>query len=446
MMLTKDDLHDYQKRAVEFIVRKKRCALFLDMGLGKTITALTAASELLDDMYVNRVLIIAPLRVANTVWYQELKNWMHMKDYKCIVCTGNEYTRLKKLKSDADFYVINRENVVWLEKQMPWKWDMVIIDESSSFKNSRSMRFKAMRRNLKYTKSLVCLTGTPSPNSMMDLWSQIFLIDFGARLAKAITHFKQRFFYTIGFKGYKFGLKEGADEEIKNLLKDICMTMKAEDYLELPEVIYLNEYVNLSQKDMDQYKEMEKEFIMTLSEGVDIQSPSAAGLANKLLQMCNGAVYDEEKNTHELHRYKLDCIKDIIDDNPNENFLIAYNYKSDLVRLQKEFPDAVLLSKEGKEVKDWNDGKIKILLAHPASAAYGLNLQYGGSCIIWFGLNWSLELYQQFNARLNRQGQTKPVRIIHIVAKGCIDERVLKVLESKAESQDKLMEQLKHTF
>jgi len=445
-MLNIENLHEYQKNAINFIVDKKRCGLFLDMGLGKTVSSLTAATRLLDDMFVTKVLVIAPLRVANTVWLQEMQNWSHLQGYTCKICTGTEHQRVKALKSDADFYIINRENVVWLEKTIPWKWDMVIIDESSSFKSFSAMRFKAMRKVLSKTKSLICLTGTPSPNSLMDLWCQLFLIDFGIRLGKTIGGFRRKFFYNSGFKGYGYQARKGSDEEIRDLIKDVCITMKAEDYLELPSVIYINEYVKLTEPMMESYKELEKEFILTVEGGVDIQAPSAAGLANKLLQMCNGAIYDADKNVHELHSSKIEVLKELIEDNPSENFLVAYNYKSDLIRLKKAFQQGKVLTKSGDEIRDWNQGRIKLLFAHPASAGHGLNMQHGGSCIIWFGLNWSLELYQQFNARVNRQGQTKPVRIIHIVAKGCIDEKVLKALESKADTQDKLMAHLKFSL
>lgn len=443
-MLTRSNLHHYQTCAVDFIRQQRRCGLFLDMGLGKTTTSLTAASDFLDDLFIQRVLIVAPLRVANTVWKQEAKKWSHLKHLKIDICTGSEKERFASIMSDADIHVINRENMPWLVDNCKWRWDMVIVDESSSFKNMKSKRFKALKKVMKFVKSVVLLTGTPSPNGLMDLWSQIFLIDNGSRLGRNITSYRQRFFRPSGYMGYGWKANHDSDNKIKSLIKDICITMNAEDYLELPDRLDLNEYVVLPAKVRSQYEELEQEFLLSIGGGVDIEAGSSAALMNKLLQMCNGAVYDEDGNTHEIHDSKIKSMKEIVEDNPNENFLVAYNFKSDLKRIAKAFPEAVILSKSGNELEDWNKGKIKMLLAHPASAGHGLNAQYGGSAIIWFGLNWSLELYQQFNARLHRQGQTKPVRIIHIVAENGIDEKVLTALKNKAKTQDDLMQFLKY--
>ena len=414
------------------------------MGLGKSVTTLTAASDLLEDFAVQRILVIAPLRVANTVWKQEATKWDHLKDLDIGIATGTLQQRTKTLDKDHEITIINRELVDWLVtyKGKAWYWDMIIIDESSSFKSHRSQRFKALKRILKFTKGIVLLTGTPSPNGIQDLWAQMYLIDNGERLGRTLTNFRQRFLQQAGYMGYEWKPKKDADKKIQELIKDVSISMAAEDYLELPKRIDLEETIELPSKVKKQYKELEKEFLLTLEEG-DIEALSAATLAGKLLQMCNGAVYDEEGVAHEIHDLKIKAIKEILEDNPNESFLIAYNFKSDLVRLSKAFPQGVSLSKSGVEVQKWNDGKIKLMFAHPASAGHGLNLQAGGSAIIWFGLNWSLELYQQFNARLHRQGQTKPVRIIHLVAKGGIDERVMKALAAKAKTQNELLEYLK---
>lgn len=440
--MDKSDLHEYQKKALAFIKDKRKCALFLDMGLGKSVTTLTAASEMLDDFLVQRILVIAPLRVANTVWKQEASKWDHLNHLNISIATGSEKSRLAALKSKADIYVINRENIPWLVRKMPWKWDMVIIDESSSFKSMKSQRFKSLKAVTKYFKSVVLLTGTPSPNGVVDLWSQMYLIDNGQRLGRTITNFRSRFLHKVGYMGYNWEPNRDADKEIQELIKDVCITMSSEDYLELPERLDLNEYITLPTKVEKQYKELEKEFLLTLESG-DIEALSAATLANKLLQMCNGAVYDSDGGTHIIHDLKIQSVKEIIEDNPNETFLIAYNFKSDHQRLVKAFPQAKSLSKSGEEVDLWNKGKIKILLAHPASAGHGLNLQKGGSSIIWFGLNWSLELYQQFNARLHRQGQEKPVKIIHVIVEGGIDEKVMKALANKAKTQSDLLNYLK---
>lgn len=437
-MLKRSDLHPYQNKAIEFVKTKMKCALFLDLGLGKTISSLTAASDLLDDMAVTKVLIIAPLRVANTVWKQEAANWSHLQHLKVTVCTGSKQERIDAFNSKADIYVINRENVQWLIESVKWSFDMVIIDESSSFKNHASKRFKYLKKVLKHVKSVVLLTGTPSPNGYLDLWSQIYLTDNGERLGRNITTYRHRFF-TQDTWGYGWNINNGADKIIQNLIADVCMTMFADDYLDMPDKIIIAEQVEFDAKTQKQYKELEKEFLLEISKETNIEAPSAGVLANKLLQICNGAIYDENKNYHVIHDLKVKALKELVEDNPNENMLVAYNFKSDLERLQKAFPDAVVLSKSGVEVELWNKGEIKMLLTNPASAGHGLNLQHGGAVIVWFGLTWSLELYQQFNGRLYRQGQKNTVRIIHIVAKGAIDERVVQAINSKAETQKDLM-------
>ena len=440
--LKRTNLHSFQKRALAFIRHKRKCALFLDMGLGKSVIALTAASDMLDEFLINKVLVIAPLRVSNTVWKQEAKKWEHLEHLNIAIATGSAKNRIQNLESSADIHVINRENVDWLVRTQKWKWDMVIVDESSSFKSMKSKRFRALRKVTKYMKSVILLTGTPSPNGIVDLWSQIYLIDQGARIGKTMGNFRQRFLHPAGYMSYSWEPNEGADIEIQELIKDVCITMSSEDYLELPERINLNEYIDLPPDVREQYKELEKEFLLVLEEG-DIEALSAATLGNKLLQMCNGAVYDSEGVAHTIHDLKIKALKEIIEDNPNESFLVAYNYRSDHVRLSKAFPQGVSLSREGVEIEEWNKGKIKLMFAHPASAGHGLNLQKGGSSIVWFGLNWSLELYEQFNARLHRQGQDKPVKITHLIAKDGIDEKVMKALRGKAKTQRDLLEYLK---
>lgn len=437
-MLKRADMHDYQNEAVRFIKERKKCALFLDMGLGKTVSSLTAASDFLDDVLVTKVLIIAPLRVANTVWAQEANKWEHLSHLKTVICTGTQTERLAALSSDADVFITNRENTQWLIESVKWDFDMLIVDESSSFKNPASKRFKYLKKVLKYVNSIVLLTGTPSPQGYIDLWSQLYLVDNGERLGRNITAYRHRFFTQDPY-GYAWELNAGSDKIIQSLISDVCMTMFAADHLKMPGKINITEYVEFDTKSKKQYKELEKEFLLTLSQGTDIEAPSAGVLANKLLQICNGAIYDANKDYHIVHDLKIKALKEIIEDNPNENMLIAYNFKSDLERLQKAFPDAKVLSKSGKELKEWNEGGVKMLLAHPASAGHGLNAQFGGSMLVWFGLNWSLELYEQFNARLYRQGQMNTVRVIHIVAKGGIDEKVMLALTSKAKTQKELM-------
>ena len=442
-ILKKSDLHHYENKVIEFAKENPKCALFLDMGLGKTVSALTVVSDFLDDFFITKVLIIAPLRVCNTVWKQEAEKWEHLKHLKISVCTGSFKDRKNALSSNSDIFIINRENVNQLVKshENNWLWDMLIIDESSSFKNFKSQRFKALRKITKYLDSIILLSGTPSPQGLMDLWTQFYLIDNGKRLGRTISNYRSRFFES-DYMGYTYTPLPDSENRIKKLIKDISISMDSKDYLELPEKIFINEYIEMPEKLKKQYKELEKEFLLSLEAG-NIEALSQATLSNKLLQMCNGAIYDSDKNTHLIHDLKLQTLKDIIDDNPNENFLIAYNFKSDLERIKKLFPQAIQLDKEGSQVEQWNKGKIKILITHPLSGGHGLNLQRGGSVVIWFGLNWSLELYQQFNARLHRQGQEKPVRIIHIIMKDGIDEKVLEAIKNKAKTQKDLLDYLK---
>lgn len=443
-MLNRDLLHDYQNRGVQFIKDNDKCALWLDMGLGKTLTTLTAIADLSDSFDVVKTLVIAPLRVANTTWHKELSSWSHTNHLTYSIVTGSEKKRQAALHKRADVYIINRENVKWLTELYGAKWpfDMVVIDESSSFKSSSSQRWKALRKIMPYVDRMVQLTGTPTSNGLLDLYAQIYLLDTGQRLGRSMTAYKSRFFES-DYMGFKFSPREGAEEKIYDLIGDKVMTMLAKDYLELPERMDLVVPVLLPAKLKKQYDELEKEFIAQIDDA-EIAVFNAAALANKLLQFCNGAVYvDEHKNWSELHSEKIDALAEIIEDNPGENILVAYNYKTDLERLTAKFPDAVVMDKQGEAVQQWNDGNIKMLLAHPASAGHGLNLQAGGNIIVWFGLNWSLELYQQFNGRLHRQGQTKPVKIIHIVASGCMDEKVITAISNKARTQQDLLDALK---
>lgn len=444
-MLTRADLHDYQLRGVSFIINKRRCGLFLDMGLGKTTTTLTAISDVIDGFGAKKVLVIAPLRVANTVWAQEAKRWSHLKHLKVSICTGPEKSRIRALSSDADVYVINRENVVWLVDlyRDRWPFDFVVVDESSSFKDSSSKRFKALRKILPRTEHFVILTGTPSPNGLIDIWSQIYLLDFGMTLGRTMSAYKQRFFES-DYMGYKWAPKDGAADKIHGLLTPRVISMSAADYLELPDRIDITLDLDLPDKVMKEYLDFEQTLLAELPEGEVVEAINAAVLANKLLQFCNGSLYtDSLGNWSELHTVKLDALADLIEENSGENILVAYNFKADLARLQKRFPHARVLDKDPQTVEDWNAGEIPLLLAHPASAGHGLNLQRGGSMIIWFSMNWSLELDQQFNARLHRQGQDKPVRIIRLAISGGIDQRVLSVLADKNAGQSALLAALK---
>jgi SNF2 family DNA or RNA helicase len=445
LMLSRTDLHPYQHQAVDLIIKKQRLGCFLDLGLGKTVSTLTAILDLTNSCVVNKALVIAPLRVANSVWAQEALKWRHLKHLRVSVCTGSAKQRLAALQTEADVYVINRENVDWLVDfyKTKWPFDMVIIDESSSFKNPSSKRFRAMRKVLPYTNYMVLLTGTPSPNGLLDVWAQMYMVDFGQALGRTMTAYKQRFFES-DYMGYKWTPREGSAQKIHDLMTPHVIHMSAEDYLKLPDRIDLIERVEMPATALSAYKMFERSLLAELPDGEVVEAMTAAVLANKLLQYANGGMYtDENHNWSEIHAEKLDRLAEIIEDNPNENLLIAYNYKFDLERLLKRFPHGRVLDKEQQTIDDWNAGKIKLLFAHPASAGHGLNLQLGGNVIIWFGLTWSLELYQQFNARLHRQGQMNAVRVVHIISRGTIDERVLAVLNMKEKTQNILLKALK---
>lgn len=425
------NLRKCQLNTIDQILIKKKAAVHLDMGIGKTIVALTAISDLLDEFSISKALVIAPLLVANNVWHKEIEKWNHVKHLTWSIVTGSEKERIAALKKDVNIYIINRENVYWLYQNGFTQFDFIVIDESSSFKNPSSKRFKALKK-FKYDY-LVELTGTPSPNGLLDIWSQYYLLDQGKSLGHAMYVYKERYFYP-DYYVYKWTPRN--PDLIYKAIEHLTISMKDEDYIDLPERIDLITPVIIPE--YQKYKELEKEFILQL-ENKEITVSSLPVLGNKLLQFCNGAIYDENKNIIEIHQAKLDALEDIIEDNPNENILVAYNYKSDLQRLKKRFNHAYIMSNDEDIVSKWNTGLIKLLLCHPASAGKGLNLQDGGHIIVWFGLTWNLEDYLQFNKRLHRPGQLKPVIINHIVAQNCIDERVLRVLNQKNLTQQSLL-------
>jgi SNF2 family DNA or RNA helicase len=443
-MLGKHDLHGYQRRAIDFILDKKRVFLTIDMGLGKTVLTLTALSDLFDAGIIRKVLVIAPLKVAKNVWAQEALNWEHLQHLQFSICTGNEENRIAAFRYQSQIYVINRENIPWLiaKSKDKWPFDAIVIDESSSFKSASSKRFKLLKRMAFVSPFLIELTGTPMPNSYLDLWSQCFLIDRGDALGQNMWHYKNKFF-TPDHWGYSWDLKPAASKEIQKLIGSFTLSLRGEDYLELPEKINLIHWVSLTPKILAQYRQFERDLLMDLPrDGGLLVAENAAILANKLLQFCSGCTYDENRKTHIIHDEKIEALSEIVED-LQENALIVYNFKHDLVRIQQRFKDARILDNNPKTIEDWNEGKIKLLLAQPASCGEGLNLQKGGSLIIWYGLNWSLGLYQQLNARLHRQGQTKPVRIIHIMTRGTYDERVMKRLLEKDVSQRDLIDALR---
>lgn len=432
--------HPYQERAIQTLIFTHNYALFIGMGMGKSSISLTAFTILQQDFAVDNALIIAPKKVAESTWDAESTKWEHTKHLRVSKILGSQAERIRALNTPADLYVINRENVKWLVDHIGKKanpFDMLIIDELSSFKSPSSQRFKALKK-LAF-KRVVGLTGTPASNGEMDLWSEIYLLDKGERLGKTITSYRANFFSAGWGNGnivYKYNLRPGAAQEIQRRISDICMSMKAEDYLDLPARMDITNYVALPDALMKQYKTLEKEMVLT----EEITALNAASLAGKLIQFANGAIYKEDKTWQHIHDAKLEALDEIIE--ATDNVLIAYSFKHDLARLKERYPEARTLDTD-KDLKDWNAGKIKILLAHPASAGHGLNLQAGGSTIVWFGLNWSLELYQQFNARLHRQGQTKPVFIHHLITKGTFDEKIMEALKRKDVCQENILQALK---
>mgnify|MGYP000354072028 FL=1 len=441
------NLHNYQEYAKDFIVKNKKCGLFLDMGLGKTVTSLTAIDILMNDyLDIGKVLVIAPKNVAENTWTDEVQKWEHLRGLKVKCISGTAVKRRKALDEEADIYTISRDNVVWLvdELKKDWKFDTLIIDELSSFKNPSSKRFKKLKTVTPFFDRVIGLTGTPAPNSYMDLWSQIYLLDRGERLGKNITAFRRQFFNAYSRGMYvEYELKEGAKEKIDDLISDICVSMKSKDYLkDLKEPIIIDYKVKLDNKEFKLYRDMAKEAVAEVTEKDKVVALSAAVVTNKLLQMANGTVYGDDKKPFKIHERKLETLDDILEQAQNENILVFYNFQSDLENILSKFPEAKKF--EGSEdIRNWNSGKIKMLLLHPASAGHGLNLQQGGSIIVWYGLTWSLELYLQANARLVRQGQKEVVRIYRLVTEHTVDERVIETLNGKKYKQDELLEKLK---
>ena len=446
--------HAYQLHCIDRILRTNKIGLFLEMGLGKTVTTLTAVRILKYDQFaVNKVLVIAPKKVAEGTWVQEKDKWDHTKILRVSPVLGSEKKRIKALYTPADLYVINRENVVWLVNfyRNDWPFDMVIVDESSSFKNHSAKRFKALASVGSHISRMVELTGTPSPNALSDLWSQIYLLDGGERLGKRYTQFRDRYFEPDkwGYDGmvYSYEAKPGTEEGILSKISDICVSMRAEDYLQLPDITYHQIPVALDAKAQKAYRDLERKMILEIPEDEEqISVTSAAALSNKLLQLSNGAVYDEDHKVHEVHGCKIEAFLELIDSLQGKPALVFYNFKHDKDRILKALEKSKLKVRELKtpaDEADWNAGEIDVLLAHPASAAYGLNLQQGGNHVIWFGLTWNFELYSQANARLHRQGQTQKVIIHHLVCASTRDEDVMQALDRKDGAQKYVMDSLK---
>ena len=444
--------HEYQSYCIDYLLTHENVGLFLDCGLGKTVISLTAAQELIDRLEVDRCLVIAPLRVAEDTWSRESEKWDHLRGLKISKVLGSEPERRAALRRDADIYVINRENVSWLCDQYPkrWPFDLIIIDELSSFKNPSSKRFKALRKVRPQADRVWGLTGTPAPNGLIDLWSQIYLLDRGERLGKFVGRYRDEFFipaYGNGYITYKYNLRRGAEEQIHNRLKDLCISMTAEDNLRMPKRVDSEYMVRMSESEMEVYADMEREALVEL-DGTVIDAGTAAAVGMKLLQMCNGAVYDENREVKHLHDRKLDALEDIIESANGNQILLFYSYIHDVDRITSRLDGLDVKYeklKDSDSISRWNNRQIQILLAHPASAGYGLNLQDGGCrTVVWFGLTWNLEWYQQANARIYRQGvQGSTVSIIHIMTEGTMERRVLSVLRGKASTQADFVDALK---
>jgi len=440
--------YDYQKYAENFILEHSSAGLFLDMGMGKSVITLTAVQKLLHDYFsVRKVLVIAPLEPAKNTWPVEIHKWNHLNDLKAVSVIGSLDTRLTALNTEADIYIINRENVVWLVDlyKNKWPFDMVVIDELSSFKSSKAQRFRALKRVRKYINRIVGLTGTPAPNGLLDLWPQIYLLDGGKALGKTLTEYRNCWFVPDKRNQtiiYSWKPVPGAEQNIYKMLDGLCVSMKTADYLKLPERLDIRHEIDMPPKAAKMYRRLEKDMLLTFEDG-DIDAPTAAILTNKLMQAAGGAAYDENGNVKEFHSAKLDYLDRLIEEANGQPILIFYSYKHERDRIIKRHPEAVDV-KSDNAVKLWNDGNLPVLLAHPASAGHGLNLQFGGHIIIWYSLPCSLELYQQANKRLHRMGQTSTVLVHHILVKNTIDRHILDdILMSKEIRQNALIEALK---
>lgn len=438
--------HKYQQYCIDRIIDEYRLGVFLDMGLGKTVIVLTAVDYLFTLGMVDKVLIVAPKEVAKNTWSREKWKWEHTQALNMGICLGSAPKRMEVADAMYDITVINRENVPWLEEYWGdhWPYDMVVIDEFTSFKNRDSKRFKALKKVLPKIKRLVGLTGTPAPKGLEDLWAQVYLLDEGERLGKFITHYRANYFTQDAWNTFVYKPKPGAKEQIMEKISDICISMKAEDYIDMPETIYNTIPVSLNARERKLYRELEKDYITNVNLE-EITVAGAAALSNKLLQLCNGAVYNDEGEAIEVHKAKIEALKNLIDSANGQSILVFVSFVSDYDRIRNELPKSLVVKtvKDEGFLDDWNAGRVDIALAHPASTAYGLNMQEGGHITVWFGMQWSLELYTQANARLRRQGQTETVIINHLVVEDSIDEKVMQALESKNITQESIIAAIK---
>lgn len=446
--------YEYQQVAMDWILDKPRCGLFLDMGLGKTVITLTAVQEMIDDCEVSRVLIVAPKKVAETTWSTEAEKWDHLHGLRVVKVLGTEKQRCAALAERADVYVTGRDNFVWITGKYGGKlpFDMLVIDELTSFKSPKSERFKAMRIAVSGVRRVVGLTGTPAPNGLIDLWAQMYCIDQGERLGKSVTRYREAYFETHRWNNIivRCTVRKGCEEIIRAKIADICLSMQARDYLQLPDLLIHTATVALSDRVKRQYDRFEREKVLEFQqehgdEPANVLANSAAGLMNKLSQFANGAVYDEQGNAHPVHDEKLERLAEIVEA-AGSGVLVFYQFKHDAVRIIEKLgkSSSVRMYTGAKDLDDWNAGRIDVLLAHPASTAYGLNMQQGGHYIVWFGTGWNLEYYQQANARLHRQGQRYPVTVYKLICSGTVDERANAALEGKKSVQQGLLDSLNY--
>ena len=439
--------HEYQRYATDFILTHPVAAILLDMGLGKSVITLSAIWELcLDRFEIGRVLVIAPLRVARDTWPAEIRKWDHLKGLTCSVAVGTAAERRAALCEPAFIHIINRENVQWLieESGLPFDYDMVVIDELSSFKSHQAKRFRSLMKVRPLIRRIVGLTGTPSSNGLMDLWAEVRVLDMGKRLGRFITHYRDSFFLPdkrSAQRVFSYKPRPGAEAEIYRRIADISISMKTADYLKMPACVMNEVRVSMSDSEAQLYQTMKDDLVVTLK-GEEIDAVNAAALSGKLCQMANGALYGEDGRALPIHDRKLDALEDLIEAANGKPVLVAYWFRHDLQRIRERFPIAREI-RAGRDIADWNAGEIPVALIHPASAGHGLNLQAGGSTLIWFGLTWSLELYQQTNARLWRQGQKDAVGVQHIITQGTIDEQVMAALRRKDQTQAALIEAVK---
>ena len=446
--------YDYQRTAMQWIVDKPKCGLFLDMGLGKTVSTLTAIQQLIDDCEVSRVLVVAPKKVAETTWSTEAQKWEHLHDLKVVKVLGTEKQRCLALSQKADVYVTGRDNFVWLVGKYGGRlpFDTLVIDELTSFKSAKSERFKAMRIALPSVHRVIGLTGTPAPNGLIDLWAQMYCLDQGERLGRSVTKYREPYFETHRWNNIvvRCDVRKGCEEIIRNKIADICLSMQAKDYLQLPDLITHTATVELTPKVREAYERFEREKVLEFKtehgqEPANVLAQSAAGLMNKLAQFANGAVYDDSMQVHEVHSEKLDRLAEIVEAANGNSVLVFYQYKHDVTRITAKLKGYRVRAYQGeKDLNDWNAGQIDVLLAHPASTAYGLNMQQGGHYIVWFGTGWNLEHYQQANARLHRQGQQHPVQVYKLICAGTVDEKASAALEGKKGVQQSLLDSLNY--